>query len=319
LFIIFAFCLPAEAAAPQTGTVTYVTPTSSGEIGPSNPTAGCGFGENVSFTAPFTDPDGESTIRLCVLRFSNAARELWLLYRHDRTFVATWTKDEQGNAGWSELHDSTTVRTVDDNPFATIYWDPACVEASGTNFTVNWNVVFKEAFSGIKYDVKSMILDFGGVRIWDDKGSWEVQRILSISVSPDNWNIEEVQIGTTTTMEDNDKLIIINNGNGKESYSLSLINPGGWIAGSQPGPETYVLNAAFASSLANISWDEGNHLVTTEPVTSTENRFAGDENGMNVLPDESRNLFLQFKSPTQTQIIDKQSITLTISAEIPAR
>lgn len=141
---------------------------------------------------------------------------------------------------------------------------------------------------------------------------------LSISLSSGAWSIGEMGVGVVVTMEDADKIVVANDGNGKQSYSLSVTDPANWSVQSQPGTEAYVLNAAFSGDPANINWNETDYLVITAPVTSTETRFAGDENGIDVLSGETRNLFLQFKSPTQTQVVDRQSIILTISAEIPA-
>lgn len=142
--------------------------------------------------------------------------------------------------------------------------------------------------------------------------------VLSISVSSNSWDLGEVQPGSTVTMSDAQKIIVTNNGEGKEDFILSLSNPADWTASSQPALEEYVLNAAFSNFVENITWNEENHLVATGPATSTETRFAGEQNGMNVPSGENRNLFLQFKSPTASETSDVQSIRLIISCEIPA-
>jgi hypothetical protein len=141
--------------------------------------------------------------------------------------------------------------------------------------------------------------------------------VLSISISPNMWNIEKIGAGTTTTMRGTERIVVTNDGNTREDFALSLVNPDRWTADSQPGPNKFVLNAAFSSDPQNIIWDERNHLVTTEHLVSTQTRFAGDQNGINVLPGEGRSLFLQFKSPTKTQVLDSESIRLIISCEVP--
>lgn len=145
----------------------------------------------------------------------------------------------------------------------------------------------------------------------------EASQVLSISIAPNAWNIGEVKVGTTTTMSEADKVTVTNNGDGIEDFTLTLVNPEQWLANSQPGAERFVLNAAFSQDPDNIIWDEDNHLVTTEPTLSTGERFAGDQNGVGVLPGESRGLFLQFKSPTQTKIVDSELIRLIVSCEVP--
>lgn len=144
-----------------------------------------------------------------------------------------------------------------------------------------------------------------------------VSRTLTVSVSPQRWNIGWISPGAVITMQDADKIRVVNNGDGKESYSLSVTSPDGWTAGLQAGPETYLLNAAFSKDSANINWRQGYHPVTAMPVISTETRFAGDENGVNVLPGQTRTLFLRFEPPAQTKAADPQTIILTISAEVP--
>jgi len=143
-----------------------------------------------------------------------------------------------------------------------------------------------------------------------------VNQTLSISVSPETWDIGEVEVDTITTMEEDDKVVVLNNGDGRQDLALSLINPHNWEADIEPGEETFTLNAAFSEDVNNIRWDESNHLVTTQATTSTITRFAGDQHGAGVLPNKTRGIFLQFKSPTQTETIDTESITLTISCEV---
>lgn len=142
-----------------------------------------------------------------------------------------------------------------------------------------------------------------------------VSPALSISISPNLWNLGEVEAGTTTTMRELDKVTVTNDGGTREDFTLSLVSPEGWVAGSRPGAERFVLNAAFSNNPDNIVWDERTHLVTTEPAVSTRDRFAGDQNGAGVLPGERRNLYLQFKSPIRTKLTDLESIRLIISCE----
>lgn len=144
-----------------------------------------------------------------------------------------------------------------------------------------------------------------------------VLQTLSISITPNAWNIGEVEVGTTTTMREADKVTVTNDGDGREDFTLVLANPDVWAADSQPGPERFVLNAAFSQYLENIRWDEDTHLVTAEPALSTGARFTGDQNGAGVSPGEARSLYLQFKSPTRTKIVDSESIRLIISCEVP--
>ena len=142
--------------------------------------------------------------------------------------------------------------------------------------------------------------------------------VLSIAISPNGWNAGEVEQAGTITMSNEQKITVTNDGEAEENFILSLENPADWCASSQPGVEEFVLNAAFSSVPENISWNEANHALTTEPDTCTETRFAADQTGVSVPPGEARSLFLQFKAPTASETEDKQTITLIISCEIPA-
>ncbi|MFC1699212.1 hypothetical protein ACFL1I_04550 [Candidatus Omnitrophota bacterium] len=147
----------------------------------------------------------------------------------------------------------------------------------------------------------------------------ETGPVLSISVSTYGWDLGGVRADSTITMGNSERIVVTNDGGVAENFTLSLNNPSDWQAASQAGPERYVLNAAFSSQVENIAWDETDHQVGPMPVTCTETRFAGDQTGINVSPGDNRNLFLQFKSPTKTKTKEGQTITLTISCELPAR
>jgi len=216
--------------------------------------------------------------------------------------------------GWPYLENQSVERAFESLTFGTDYSRLCRFNAQTESFEDYFNNQALNQFD---------IFEAGGAYYIYALGDQTIEfsplpQTLSISLSPNSWGIGGIEVGTIVIMENTDKITVLNDGDGRQSYSLSLVNPENWVAQSQPGPEAYVLNAAFSGEPANINWNELDHLVATEPVTSTETRFAGDENGVSVLPGAARSLFLQFKSPTQTQTIDSQSIIFTISAEIPA-
>lgn len=141
---------------------------------------------------------------------------------------------------------------------------------------------------------------------------------LSVAVTLNYWNIGETDPEAIVTMTRNEKISVLNDGNLATTYSLGLLNPSGWQASqAQVGRDRYILNAAFASSSKKIQWDETVHALSTSPVVCTETKFAGDQTGVNVVTDDARTLWLQFKAPTQTTIETQQSIEVIINAEQP--
>ena len=85
---------------------------------------------------------------------------------------------------------------------------------------------------------------------------------------------------------------------------------------TNPGVETYVLNAMF-NSVQPLPEDfvEINHALSITSQQCTNTKFAGDQTGIGVLPSVSRSLWLEFKVPTSTAITTPQNIRLVITAE----
>lgn len=144
------------------------------------------------------------------------------------------------------------------------------------------------------------------------------QLSLSVSVFPDTWVIGEHPPYSVITMTESEKITVLNDGVIPATYSLNLIDPLGWQSSqNNVCPDTYILNAAFSQSLANIAWNEEYHALLIEPVLCSDVRFAGDETGVNVAPNQGRTLWLQFKAPSATSIGSQQEIKVVISAQNP--
>ena len=112
-----------------------------------------------------------------------------------------------------------------------------------------------------------------------------------------------------------------NNGSGvAETYSLSLTDPAlRWKAvqtdvDRNTAAEKYILNAAFASTKNNITWDDAKHALSTTPTPCTTSKFAGDQNGIAVPYNTPKTLWFQFKAPIATEVGTEQGITVTVTA-----
>ena len=140
-----------------------------------------------------------------------------------------------------------------------------------------------------------------------------VSSTLGVSISQSALDLGSVGIDTST--QSTSGVTITNTSSGiNETYELSLTNPAGWVA-SQTGPDAdvFVLNAAFDQD-GTIMWSEADHALSPTPVSSSSTKFAGDQRGMNVPHSETRELWFQFRSPTQSSVTTQQTITLTVTA-----
>lgn len=141
---------------------------------------------------------------------------------------------------------------------------------------------------------------------------------LSVSITPDVWNIGSINTNGVITMDQADKLTVKNDGEGYNSYSLYLVNPPGWTASqSAVGKDIYILNAAFSSNLRSINWREKKHALSTTSVRATSVKFSGNQTGVKVAPGQNRTLWLQFKSPKLNSVVNEQNIQVMVNAEVP--
>ncbi|MDI7258430.1 MAG: hypothetical protein QME90_00765 [Thermodesulfobacteriota bacterium] len=145
---------------------------------------------------------------------------------------------------------------------------------------------------------------------------------LSVSLSgATTWDLGTIPTSSVKTMTSLEKIIVTNDGNVTESFTLSLTNPSGWAAGSTAGFNTYVMKGLFVSTTDNpLPADfgaDGNDVIETGIKTATDVNFGktGSANGASVpstAGSNSRALWLQFSAPTSTSATTAQSITITI-------
>lgn len=93
---------------------------------------------------------------------------------------------------------------------------------------------------------------------------------------------------------------IMNSGTTNATFKLGLTNPAGLTAvntDAELGVDKFVLNTAFNSD-ANVTWNTANHHLETVAATCTNTRFAGNQTGVSVAANATRDLWVQFKAPT---------------------
>jgi hypothetical protein len=141
---------------------------------------------------------------------------------------------------------------------------------------------------------------------------------LSVSISPDAWDIGDIEANSVITMNQADKISVTNDGEGYNTYSLCLINPPGWSASqSVVGKDAYILNAAFSSNLKSVIWRERKHALSIVLVSAAHAKFFGNQTGVKVAPGQNRTLWLQFKAPKSTTVFQEQNIQVIVNAEAP--
>jgi len=141
---------------------------------------------------------------------------------------------------------------------------------------------------------------------------------LGVSVSPDSWQIGSIGPNSVATMQLGQQITVTNTGNDNLTYSLMLISPEGWTASQTAvAAEQYILNVCFSSEIETISWNDENHSLLEILQRCSEIKFAGDQNGVDIIPGQQRTLWMQFKAPLSTIIENEQVIEVIINAEMP--
>lgn len=149
------------------------------------------------------------------------------------------------------------------------------------------------------------------------------QPVLSISLSPNSWNVGETTTNKIITMQKKDKITITNNASLPETLEIKLIDPVGWKAAGNNGNEAYVLSGLLCGleevpEEAYFNQGGREDVITPLAKKATREVFAYNQahyNGTAIPAGARRALYLQFKAPTLTQKKDEQSISVIISAQ----
>ncbi len=104
-------------------------------------------------------------------------------------------------------------------------------------------------------------------------------------------------------------LIVKNTGSAIEDFWLSVSGLAGWtlITSGATQHNEYKLYAAFDANGSGIPWSDANHALSNVPEICTATRFAGDDsNGIGVAIDGTRNLYVNFFSPSSTSATEQK-------------
>lgn len=141
--------------------------------------------------------------------------------------------------------------------------------------------------------------------------------IMGVSMGPKDFSLGSVSPQGAVT--GSAPMVIENTGNVFSRYALacSVSSPGGWTpVSSAPTSKNFNLNGQFSGSVP-ASFDPVNQAILQTPATSGAVRFAGNQRGDNVAPGDTRQLWLQLRSPQIADVNDTllQTISLSVTAE----
>lgn len=149
----------------------------------------------------------------------------------------------------------------------------------------------------------------------------EPPSVLGISVSPQNW---EIGVVTSEQIVSSGMFTVKNTGSMTETFTLNIngtSSPSGWLAGSLPGTETYVMRGLFGATNDNPAelFYNDDVILMGSPSAATEIKF-GDAgltlNGKNVVSAEQRGLWLRFQSPASSNYLgQQQELTVVVGAQ----
>jgi hypothetical protein len=276
-------------------------------------------GQPISFNLQYSDADTYQNIQYVyfLVNTTTTSKTNCFYFYYNLNTNKIYLRNDANNA-WLGGFAPGTNNLIENNQ-AKINCANITINGQGETLSLTVPIIFKTGFTGNKNLYLYVRDDVNAYQNWTQKGTCVIiPATLSVTVSPDTWSIGQIEPGVVVTTNDGQKITVINDGNVSENYSLKLINPANWQASPiQVGPNEYVLNAAFASNLTAITWNEQNHALSTIDTLCSPTKFSADQAGINVGPGENRTLYLQFKAPQSTQAGEEQRIEVIITAQMP--
>jgi len=319
IFCLFNIFYSGSAfAANYPPTVGTITPSS----GSSN------INDAVSFTTTYSDRNGWKDIKYAYLLIntSTAGSKCFYVY-YDRQSNKLYLRNDK-NTAWLGGFAPGSSNMIE-NSYAKLNCSKTSASGSGTTLTITWNVAFKSTFVGAK-NMYLKVVDKadGSSGNLTKKGAWKITNIvLSISINPKLWDIGSAKVNSIVTMPKANKIVVTNNGNITETFTLALMNPPGWTAANVPARDTYAISGLFCAATAvptenNFNKDSTLYedVISTTPKKATKTIFGYNNsvtNGASVPKGQGRALYLQFQSPTLTDEQEEKNISIIVSCQTP--
>ncbi len=143
---------------------------------------------------------------------------------------------------------------------------------------------------------------------------------ISLSVSPDVWDIGEIEVGETRTMSPSERMEIFNSGNLHLNLGVQYAWSDAvcWWAGTVPALNTFVVRGRFQlDGTVPLLFSPAQDLILGEPKWADDG-ILGD-GGVDIGLGEHRNLWLQFVSPTSSSEYGDNNMILLLLARANLR
>ncbi len=151
---------------------------------------------------------------------------------------------------------------------------------------------------------------YGNYGFWNNNDPID----LCFEISPDFWNIDSIDAYSYKIMENDEFIAISNCGNCNIQYGMAIAGTDTirWNPAITPGDNEFSLRGIFNhESIAPMSFDISNDLITNETRWSTETNFG--PNGYNMLIGETDlKLWLYFMAPNSSSSWGPNTIFLRL-------
>jgi len=134
------------------------------------------------------------------------------------------------------------------------------------------------------------------------------------------WTLgSEKDLDTVYIMDGNEYVLIKNNGNVAEDFSISATSTY-WTLAASTGQDQCIVMGLFNGNSIPVAGDfvTANDVISGTSVWATEDtgngKFEGTNDGDNVSADTGKKLYIYFKTPSSLTRGDQESITVTIGA-----
>ena len=149
-------------------------------------------------------------------------------------------------------------------------------------------------------------------------------QVVSVSVASTTWLISNAGSVVPGSVHTSSAIYVTNDANQQEDFQLSLDDLSAWSTPDDtPGTDEYALLAVFtgdaAATMNNDDFASNDRIIEDTTTTATANIYAIDGQGAGVKGFDvdfgtTRNLFLNFRTPTSNTQVATQFITVTVSA-----
>ncbi|MFH1319444.1 MAG: CARDB domain-containing protein [Bacteroidota bacterium] len=231
---------------------------------------------------------------------------------------------------WSAMGDDGTIGNITSGKYRIQYSSETSVNWNVNNYIVEYptdtivNEVQTKVITGLEYSATYYFC------IWtaDKTNNWSTyidtvscltpELILSIEILTTYYHFGSLE--KSSVVVSGTSLIVKNAGNVYETYSLLGSSSTRWDIGTESGVDQFVLSAGFHGVQPSTdSFKDEDKLKRSPdvPVVCSETVFSidGTQRGNQVDVDAERNLWLMIKMPSATTTLNKQEMTITITAE----